>query len=440
MADEEKITTNEECPETTIQKKIETGKVHQGILRNIIIVNFFFRLFSAGFMFLLPLYAVSQGWTDAYYGLVMAVGGYVTMGITFFLGILVDIQFKRTTIIIGIIVSLVSAIFFTRFETKIVVIIFYSLFVIGRQLLMLSINTFIANETKKGEHRTRGFIGRRIANGFAQMITVLSCGYLRLVLDFDWIFLILAAFAALSLGLVFILRLMMGKTPEQEIDHALKISEKSGDDYANFNHHEEGKKAIIGVQISFGVGRVIMGFTSGIAIPFISWYILKSFAPSDDIWGWINTILAGVMIGGYLLVGWIAEKIGKDLLVVISWALVIPAAVGIMLAKSLFWVAFFYVVRSFFARIPGAAWKSFLYEWISPENRGKTYGLLQTVQRGGRATGTLLGGIAFSALGPLIFPLMMTAYPIAGLLPLIQSKIVKRKYDKPTKVTQGPSG
>jgi len=128
--------------------------------------------------------------------------------------------------------------------------------------------------------------------------------------------------------------------------------------------------------------------------------------------------------------GYFAEKVGKATIVVIFWALVIPAAVGIMLAQTLLVVVTFYIMRSFFAMTPGAAWNSFLYEWIPPKHRGKTLGLLQTGQRGMRSTGTLLGGLAFGVLGATLFPIAMTAYPIAGLLPLIQSYIVKRRLKK----------
>ena len=131
--------------------------------------------------------------------------------------------------------------------------------------------------------------------------------------------------------------------------------------------------------------------------------------------------------------GLFAERIGKEYIVVIFWLLVIPSAVGIMYAPTLFWASFFFIVRTFFAMTPGAAWNSFLFEWIPPKNRGKTMGILQTAQRGARASGTLLGGLAFGTLGAMLFPIAMTAYPIAGLIPLIQSKIVKRKMEKERK-------
>ncbi|MHA1356330.1 MAG: hypothetical protein ACTSR1_14270, partial [Candidatus Heimdallarchaeota archaeon] len=104
---------------------------HQGILVNILIVNFFYRIFGEGFRVLLIPYA-SGIWTEYQYGIILAVGGYAAMGfvfilgivvdiqfkrttmIVFILGIVVDIQFKRTTMIIGIIFTIASALIFSR--------------------------------------------------------------------------------------------------------------------------------------------------------------------------------------------------------------------------------------------------------------------------------------------------------------------------------------
>ncbi|TFF85180.1 MFS transporter [Candidatus Heimdallarchaeota archaeon] len=386
-------------------------------------------------MFLFPLYAIYKGWGDEFYGFVLALGGYAAMAVMFFLGMIVDIRFKRTTMIIGVIATILSAIFFTRINQQIVSLIFYCLYSIGQQLMRLSTNTYIANESKKGQERTKKFSAYNLVASIARTIAPLSCGYLLLipVLDFDWVFTIIAVFALVSLILVTFLKLAVEDTPEEELGYAEKISEDSGDDYTEFNDHDDGKKAILGVQISFGIGKVLMGFASGVAIPFISWYILKEFNPSSDVWGLITSLSWAVMAVGYLLHSLYAEKIGKALVVVISWLLVVPMALGIMLVDSFFWVTFFYIARSFFAMTPGGSWNSFQMEWIPPKNRGKVLGLLQTGQRGMRATGTLIGGYIFALLGTAIFPVAMVFYPLAGIIPLVQSKIVKKKLGKEEK-------
>lgn len=331
--------------------------------------------------------------------------------------------------IIGVISIITSAVLFTRIDIPWLSVVFYSLYGIGRQLMMISTNTFIANETKKGEHRTKGFSGNYISSGIARAVVPIMCGYLLQIdaLNYDWLFTIISGFGLIALVLVFVLRLSYEETPEEEIDYAKELSEKSGDDYSNMNGHSEGKKTIRGVLISFGLGRMLMGFASGVAIPFLSWYILNEFPVSEDLWGWISASASGLQTFGYIFMAFFAEKIGKGLIVVIFWSLVIPTAVGIMLAPSLLWVSIFYVLRAFFAMTPAAAWNSFLFEWMDPQHRGKILGLLQTGQRTTRATGTLLGGLAYGALGAMIFPICMTAYPVAGLLPLIMSFIVKKK-------------
>jgi MFS family permease len=98
-------------------------------------------------------------------------------------------------------------------------------------------------------------------------------------------------------------------------------------------------------------------------------------------------------------------------------------------AGRFYLTAFFFILRYIFSMTPSAAWNSFLFEWIPPKNRGKVMGFLQTGQRGLRATGTLAGGYIFDTIGAKVFPIAMIAYPVAGLIPLIISKIMKKKLD-----------
>ncbi|MGC9779122.1 MAG: MFS transporter [Candidatus Heimdallarchaeota archaeon] len=435
---------SEESPKPqreSFYSRLKGSGSHEGILINIFVVNFFYRIFGEGFRVLLIPYAEDvMQWSDYEFGLILSVGGYASMAIVFLLGIIVDIQFKRTTMIVGLVCTIVSAVIFTRMKIFALSILFYSFFAVGQQLMMISTNTFIANETKRGEHRTFGFTGNQVTRGIANVAAPLISMYL-LTIDLpnieyvewvNWVFTIMAGFALVSLVLVFTLKLVVEDTPKDEINYAEKLSEDSCDEFTKFSEDKDGKKSVLGVQMSFGLGRMLMGFTSGVAIPFVGWYIYGDFISgkynnAEEIWGWINSIHWAVLTLGYLFIGSFAEKIGKEFIVVVSWTLVIPSAVGIMLASGIYMATAFFIMRSFFAMSPGAAWNSFMYEWIPPKHRGKTLGLLQTGQRGMRATGTLLGGLAFAAFGPTLFPIAMTAYPIAGLLPLIQSKLVKKR-------------
>ncbi|MHA1211629.1 MAG: MFS transporter [Candidatus Heimdallarchaeota archaeon] len=405
---------------------------HSGILRSIIIVNFFFRIFSEGFRTLLVPFSVDVLKLDIIkYGLIQSIGGYAAMGAVFLLGMLVDIQFKKVTMIIGIVSAFLAALLFPRIQTYGFSIFFYCLFTIGVLMMMISTNTFIANETQKGEQRTKGFSWNMVSRGVASAIAPISFTVLLQIanMDYEWVYLILGGFGLIAGVLVFVLRLKAEDTPTDEIDYAKNLSEKSGDDYASFESADE-KKSIRLVQLSFGLGRMLMGFASGIAIPFIGIYMYDQFSLSELQWGLLNSILWIVITFGYLFMNFIAERVGKAVIVVIYWTLVIPAAVGIMLAGTagkFYLTSFFFILRFIFAMTPSAAWNSFLFEWIPPKNRGKIMGLLQTGQRGLRATGTLIGGLIFDDVGATIFPIAMIAYPIAGLLPLIISNRVKKK-------------
>ncbi len=209
---------------------------HQGILVNILIVNFFYRIFGEGFRVLLIPYA-SGLWTEYQYGIILAVGGYAAMGFVFILGIVVDIQFKRTTMIIGIIFTIASALIFSRMTIFGLSITFYALFAVGQQLMMISTSTFIANETKKGQHRTFGFTGNQVTRGVANAIAPIISMYLLKIpgIDYTWAFTIITVFAVVSLILVFTLKLVAEESPKAEIEYAEKLSEESEDDFTTFS-------------------------------------------------------------------------------------------------------------------------------------------------------------------------------------------------------------
>ncbi|NHJ32663.1 MAG: MFS transporter [Asgard group archaeon] len=418
----------------TIMSKIIPDGNGRGILINIIIVNFFFRIFTEGFRILLiPFSKDILILSDTNFGLLQSIGGYAAMTVVFLLGIIVDIQFKKITMILGIICSIISAALFPLITSKYGLSVFlFCFFTVGQLMMMISTNTFIANETKRGAQRTTGFSGNMIARGIASAIGPITFTALveKTNLAYQWVYLIMGIFGLFALVLVFSLRLIADETPKEEIQYAESLSDESGDEFTKFEEHKGGKKSVLLVQIAFGAGRMLMGFASGIAIPFLGWYMYGQFDLSEFEYGILNSVMWVVLTFGYLFMAFIAEKVGKERIVVIYWTLVIPAAVGIMLAgeANLFYLtSFFFILRYIFSMTPSAAWNSFLFEWIPPKHRGKTLGLLQTGQRGLRATGTLTGGYVFTAIGATIFPVAMIVYPIAGLIPLIMSRVVKKR-------------
>jgi MFS family permease len=406
----------------------------RGILINILIVNFFFRIFTEGFRILLvPFSADILMLTDERFGLLQSIGGYAAMAVVFLLGIIVDIQFKKVTMVLGIIFSIISAALFPLLTNRYSLsVFFFCFFTVGQLMMMISTNTFIANETKRGAQRTQGFSGNMIVRGIASAIGPITFTALveKTTLDYQWVYLIMGIFGLIAIILVFSLRLIADETPKEEIQYAEGLSEESGDDFTKFSEHKQGKRSVLLVQLAFGIGRMLMGFASGIAIPFIGWYMYEQFSLTEFQYGILNTVMWIVLTFGYLFMAFIAERVGKERIVVIYWTLVIPAAVGIMLAgeANMFYLtSFFFILRYVFSMTPSAAWNSFLFEWIPPKHRGKTLGLLQTGQRGLRATGTLTGGFVFDRIGSTIFPIAMVVYPIAGLIPLIMSRIVKKR-------------
>ncbi|MHA1398114.1 MAG: MFS transporter, partial [Candidatus Heimdallarchaeaceae archaeon] len=253
--------------------------------------------FSNGMVrYIVPLFLIFLNWNEFYYGLIYSVSGYLTTGVIIGLGYITDVRKRKYTMIIGIGLSSLSMLLFylsSFSEIKGWMIAAYSLFGISGSLAQLSLTTLLADVTPTKKEKTRSFGYMAFFWNLSGVIAPLvGGGFLTIYRHFrpekeSYMILILlvSIFQMLTMFLAF-------KFP---IPITSKDEAKEKSKGADWTFYQNQSKKPIAIQlIAFFLCEALIGFTSGIAIPFIRYYILTVFKPSDFVW---SVILSASNVG-----------------------------------------------------------------------------------------------------------------------------------------------
>ncbi len=386
--------------------------------------------------YLVPLFLIFLSWNEYMYGLLFSVAGYLTTGAIIGLGYITDVKKRKYTMIIGIGVSAISLVLFYfagLSEIRWWMIASYSLFGISGQLAQLSLTTLMADITSTKKEKTKLFSYMAFFWNFMGVIAPLVGGGILALFNLFQTqkssYLSLLLFVA---AFLFITMLLAFKFPIPDTTKETASEISKGEEWKNFE--DKDKKPIRLQLISFFVCEAIIGFTSGIAIPFIQFYIISYFETSDFIW---SVILASSNVGiafGSLFMYNLSDKFGNEKSLAFLHFLVPALAFGITLGTSLPVVSTFFVLRGTAANMSRPAWNSFFYGWLPPKYRGTSTGFVSAGRRLARALGTQSGSFIFGALGAWTFPLATAGYPIAIMIPVVVQLLLKKKTKKDDEV------
>ncbi len=401
--------------------------------------------------YVIPLFIIFLNWNDFYYGLIFAVAGYLASGLIIGLGYITDVRKRKYTMIVGLGAAGISMFLFyaTSFtDLKGWMIAAYSLFGVSRSLTQISLTTLLADITPSKEEKTRFFSFMHFFWNMAGVIAPLLGGvylsiyanyrthqgvftpfqggefsYFHLIADkgpYMNMILFIAIFLIVTMFLSF-----RFPVPEASKEEAKKISK--GEDWKKY---EEKSKKPIGFQLlAFFFCESIIGFTSGIAVPFIRKYIIDDLSASDMQWAIILAASnAGIALGSLAIVP-LSKKIGNEKILAILHFAVPALALGLALSPGLILGSVFFVFRSSSANMSRPAWNSFFYSWLPPKYRGSSTGFVSAGRRLTRALGTTIGGIIYDSAGrilPWTFPVVTLAYPIAIMIPIIMQRFLKK--------------
>ena len=373
----------------------------------------------------LPLFVLAIGSDEAFYGLIVALAGYAQSLVVFPAGAFSDKRGRGPTILIGGLFSGIVILLLPFAMDTTTVLILYACTGIGAGFRMSSVQALIADATKRGDERTQSYgyttaistlvaVAGPFIGGFILDETAFP-GIDPIMVRYMILFFIMGGLR-ISAGIVgFVTErrlrsLGLLDNDEEETDTPIDSTPNAEDD---------ARTAIL-----FGASRLIMGFSSGMVIPYMILWIIDAYNPSEVVLGSIPAVAGLTLASGALFVGLMSERTGKLKMITGLYILAPILTFGMVYSprpEGLVLMAVFYIARQAVANMAQPANNSLLMSEISQERRGRSYAVTRVMWTFPRQTGTLVTSAILStgmftsmtAFGVIVFPIAMILYPLS---------------------------
>ena len=375
------------------------------------------------FLFVVFLFEGTEVNTDAFYGLIVAIAGYVQALALFPAGTLSDKHGRGIAILIGGLISGIGLLLMPfAFDTS-TILLLYALTGIGSGFTMTSIKTLVADYTERGEERTRSFGITMAVGTMAAVAGPLVAGFILDPIALPGINPQMARYSIvffmwgglrIATGVVGLSteRWLQRNLPQRIQSDTTKLSE-------TMPEGPDARNDTITASL-FGISRLIMGFSSGMVVPYIIPWINAAFNPSEVVLGSLPAISNVTLASGALFVGLASERVGKVRMITALYVLAPILTIGMVYTPFLL-MAVFYVARMGVANMAQPAFDSLFLGEVSQSRRGRSLALTRVMWTFPRQTGTLvtsfLLGLGFlgttAQFGVIVFPLAMALYPIS---------------------------
>jgi MFS family permease len=379
------------------------------------------RLGNSFRVIVLPLFVLAIGSDEAFYGVMIAMAGYVQSFVLFPAGAFSDKKGRGIAILFG---GLFTGIimFLLPFTTDpIMLLILFSITGIGSGFRMSSVRALIADATKRGTERTRSY-------GYTMAVATLAAvagpflgglildetalpGINPVMVRYAILFFMMGGITCAA-GIVGFLTDRWLRTHNmlnavEPIEEAIEETQGAKDD---------ARTATL-----FGVTQLIMGFSSGMVVPYMVLWIEDAFTPDPVLLGSIPAISNITLATGALFVGLLSERTGKLKMITGLYLLAPILTIGMVYSPIFVVMAVFYIVRMAVANMAQPANNSLFMGEISQKRRGKSYAITRIMWTFPRQTGTLFTAFIltlgwFSGMkefGVFVFPIAMALYPIS---------------------------
>ena len=372
----------------------------------------------------LPLFVLAIGSDEAFYGLIVAMAGYVQSAVLFPAGMFSDRKGRGLAILFGGIFSGIVIIMLPFAVDTTTVLLLYAATGIGAGFRMSSVQALIADATKRGAERTKSYgytmaistvaaIAGSFIGGFV-LDEVALPGINPVMVRYMILFFIMGGLR-ISAGIVGFLTERwlknQGMLDNNEVeDDPIELTQDARND---------AKTATL-----FGISRMIMGFSSGMVIPYMILWIIDAFNPSELVLGSIPAVANLTLASGALFVGLMSERTGKLKMITGLYILAPILTFGIVYSPrpdGFLLMIVFYIGRQAVANMAQPANNSLLMGEISQARRGRSYAVTRIMWTFPRQTGTLVTSIMLSLgiftsmteFGVLVFPVAMILYPLS---------------------------
>lgn len=385
----------------------------------------------------LPLFVLSIGSDEAFYGLIVAIAGYVQSAVLFPAGMLSDRKGRGLAILFGGVFSGIVIVLLPLTVDPMMVLVLYAATGVGAGFRMSSVQALIADATKRGDERTRSY-------GYTMAIATIAAiagpflgglildetafpGINPVVVRYMILFFIMGGLR-ISSGIV-------GFTTERWLEKQGMLNNNNIADEQLERTQDASSDAKTATL--FGVSRLIMGFSSGMVVPYMILWVIAAFNPSEVILGSLPAVANMTLASGALFVGLMSERTGKLKMITGLYILAPILTLGIVFSPrpdGFLLMAMFYIARQAVANMAQPANNSLLMGEISQKRRGRSFAITRVMWTFPRQTGTLVTSVILSLgffsnmtdFGVIVFPIAMALYPIS-VIPMYIA--VKRNRD-----------
>ncbi|MFW9807127.1 MAG: MFS transporter [Candidatus Thorarchaeota archaeon] len=379
------------------------------------------RLSNSFRVIVLPLFVLAIGSDEAFYGVMVAMAGYMQSFVLFPAGAFSDKKGRGLAILFGGLFS-GSIMFMLPFTSdSLTLLILFSLTGIGAGFRMSSVRALIADATKRGSERTLSYGYTMAVATLAAVAGPILGGYILDEQALPGINPVMVRYAILFfiMGSITCAAGIVGFMTDRwlrshNILNAKETVEESKEDI-------QGVKDDARTATLFGITQLIMGFSSGMVVPYMVLWIKDAFTPDPLVLGSIPAISNITLATGALFVGLLSERTGKLKMITGLYLLAPILTIGMVYSPLFLAMAVFYIARMAVANMAQPANNSLFMGEISQKRRGKSYAITRIMWTFPRQTGTLFTAFIltlglFSGMkefGVIVFPLAMTLYPIS---------------------------
>lgn len=399
------------------------------------ILTTFSRITMAFSLIVLPLFVLAIGQDEAFYGFLVASAGYVQSVVLLPAGRFSDTKGRGIAILLGG-TSAGACLVLIPFTSSVsMILLLYAASGIGSGFIQTSVDTLVADYTHSGQERTKSYGYTTAAATVAAIFGSFFAGYLLDPVAFPFISQEMLRYAILfwTMGGFRIAAGVYGIYTQRW----LIVNDSNGTTVGSSDNNTQSEMSNshsvvnpIGQETSkskrdtetallFGTTQLMMGFSSGMVIPYLIPWIYAAFNVGPVVLGSVPAIANGILAAGTLMVGLYSERLGKLRTITLMYTLAPILMIGIVYSPWFLLMLVFYVARNTVANTNRPAFNSLFMGEIEPSRRGRAFAITRIMWQFPRQTGTLatafllavFGGIV--SFGLVVFPIAMLLYPLS---------------------------
>lgn len=377
----------------------------------------------------LPLFVLAIGLDEAFYGFMVAVAGYVQGVFLFPAGVLSDRKGRGVAILFGGSFAGICLILVPFAMNIWLLLLLYGLSGVGTGFTMTSIDSLIADHTKKGDERTRSYGFTTAAAVMAAMFGSFFAGYFLDPIAFPYISVEMVRYTILfwMMGSFRIATGIFGIYTQRWLgnngsnglaritdDLETRPNSTIEDEPEATTERQDTETAVL-----FGTTQLLMGISSGMTIPYLIPWIYAAFLIDPIVLGTVPAIANITLATGTIAVGLYSGRIGKIKTIAILYTLAPVLMLGIVFSPWFLLMLVFYVARNAVANMNRPVFNSLFMDEVALSRRASAFSITRVMWQFPRQTGTLLTAfllVYFSSIveyGMIVFPIAMILYPIS---------------------------